>query len=483
MNYFKNKTIIYAIDTTGPFCTVSILEKGNMQNGEDIFIEECNLHSKCNIEEGTLHSKCNIEEGTFNSKCHIEEGVFCVEEASFCIWEETSQEKISHVSKILPLTKSLLEKAKITIKDIDVIAVSKGPGSYTGIRVGVSMARALGQILNKPLIGVNSLEPFAFAKDDSYVVCPIFNARRKQIYGGAYIGSSKVGPSWNDSEDMWQVSSENLMLLEDANKRELIEAGPYMIDEFLEVLAKKIISDDGNEGRSKVVFYGDGVEAYREELLAFKTDIASIEETETEIIIDEKDLHQKSSLVALRAYEQLLQNGTSSYEEILPDYMRKVEAEQKLEEKREEIRTNLTFREMKVDDLKTIAEIEKSCFKDPWTENMYREELEKNQLAFYVVAIYKEEVIGYGGLWIIGDEGHITNVAVSPKYSNGGVGYLLGERLMKKAEKKYGEEMKFTLEVRESNLPAIKMYTKLGFEGVGKRPRYYGDEDAIIMWK
>ncbi len=405
------RIIIYAIDTTGPFCTVSLL----INNGQG-------------------------------------------QEDSMIVIEETSEKKISHVQELLPLTQSLLDKAELKLKDIDVIAVSKGPGSYTGIRAGVSMARAFGQILNKPLIGVGSLEPFALIKEEDYLVCPIFNARRKQIYGGVYVG---VSPGKGNGE------------------RTIIEGGPFLISEFLEQVEKKIEENEELK-KKKIIFFGDGVEAYTEELEEFKISLAK---QKIKVIIDEEDRYQRSSAVALRGYEKYLEEGAKPYYEVLPDYMKKVEAEEKLEEKKKNIRANLTYKIVTIADIPRIAQIEKECFPDPWTENMYREEIESNKLATYVCAMFEEQIIGFGGLWIIGNEGHITNIAVSPKFKNGGVGYLIGKELMAVSENKAETELNFTLEVRESNDAAIKLYEKLGFKSVGKRPKYYGNEDAIIMWR
>ncbi len=134
-------------------------------------------------------------------------------------------------------------------------------------------------------------------------------------------------------------------------------------------------------------------------------------------------------------------------------------------------------------DIDSIAEIDKLCFATPWSRDAYARELRANKLAFYIVAEEDNEIIGFAGLWGIIEEGHITNVAVHPAYRNKGLGRTLVSRLIEVAEE-YGID-KFTLEVRPSNDAAITLYSKLGFKGVGKRPKYYEDngEDALIMWR
>ena len=91
-------------------------------------------------------------------------------------------------------------------------------------------------------------------------------------------------------------------------------------------------------------------------------------------------------------------------------------------------------------------------------------------------------MIGYGGMWLILDEAHITNIAVHPEHRRRGVGRLLMETLMKEAVILKMERM--TLEVRVSNKAAISLYKSLGFEEGGIRKGYYSNdrEDALIMW-
>lgn len=128
----------------------------------------------------------------------------------------------------------------------------------------------------------------------------------------------------------------------------------------------------------------------------------------------------------------------------------------------------------------SVTELEKDCFTIPWTEEMLVAELKSN-LAHYFVAEDDGEIIGYAGMWKILDEGHITNIAVSPKYRRKGVGQMLLDRLMD-----FSNEFKLSklmLEVRKSNDAARLLYSKNGFVKVGVRKKYYADndEDAILM--
>jgi ribosomal-protein-alanine N-acetyltransferase len=136
---------------------------------------------------------------------------------------------------------------------------------------------------------------------------------------------------------------------------------------------------------------------------------------------------------------------------------------------------------MRSDDIPAVHEIERASFTAPWPTYAFRQELESNRLARYVVARDGEAVIGYAGLWLMVDEAHITTFAVAPDYRRQGVGEALLQEMLRIAES-VGAGVA-TLEVRVSNLPARRLYEKYGFVPVGVRPRYYTDnnEDALIM--
>lgn len=136
---------------------------------------------------------------------------------------------------------------------------------------------------------------------------------------------------------------------------------------------------------------------------------------------------------------------------------------------------------MSLDDVAAVQAIERASFTTPWPEDAYRSELQSNRLATYVVARLGDEVVGFGGLWVMVDEAHITTFAVHPAWRRRGIGERLLLALLDVAIAKRAREA--TLEVRLSNLAARRLYEKYGFRPVGVRPRYYSDdgEDALIM--
>lgn len=136
---------------------------------------------------------------------------------------------------------------------------------------------------------------------------------------------------------------------------------------------------------------------------------------------------------------------------------------------------------MEIKHLKDILKVEKECFKKPWTEEMFKEEM-SGKFSVYRVITENDVAVGYMGMWILADEGHITNVAIGKDFRRKGYASALVDSFIK-----LGEERKLsflTLEVRESNESAISLYEKKGFTPVGRRKNYYENtEDAILMTK
>lgn len=129
-----------------------------------------------------------------------------------------------------------------------------------------------------------------------------------------------------------------------------------------------------------------------------------------------------------------------------------------------------------------IAQLEKICFSDPWSEKSIASELD-NKLAFWLVAAEGDTVAGYIGSQTVIDETDMMNVAVHPDFRRQGIAEALVNTLVENL-KKMGSRC-LTLEVRASNAPAIALYGKLGFAEIGRRKNYYRNprEDALILRK
>lgn len=140
-------------------------------------------------------------------------------------------------------------------------------------------------------------------------------------------------------------------------------------------------------------------------------------------------------------------------------------------------------REMTLEDVSLVYEIECASFGSPWSKESFEEEIQINDKAFYLVLEYEGQVVGFGGMWLVFDEVHVTNIAISPAFRGKGLGAFLVKEMCQRVISRGFKYM--TLEVRVTNSVAIALYEKLGFVSAGIRPKYYIDtgEDAMVMWK
>lgn len=245
---------------------------------------------------------------------------------SVAIIDETGQVKeavstgtMNHLQFLMPLTNRLLEECQLQLGDMDAIAVSVGPGSFTGIRIGVSSARGLAQVLGCKVIPVETLKTFPY-HDTEYdgLFCPIFDARRNQVYGGAY--------AWQNGEIV-----------------EAVPGGPYMLDEYLLLLESALSAFPSSPTSSslsasplsssqshmyRVRFYGDGLKPYGQKV----ADWAAGQPVEYSIA-PEEHRYQEAGLVARLGLEEMKKGKAMEYQLVFPNYMRKAEAQKNLEDR------------------------------------------------------------------------------------------------------------------------------------------------------
>lgn len=144
-------------------------------------------------------------------------------------------------------------------------------------------------------------------------------------------------------------------------------------------------------------------------------------------------------------------------------------------------RSSLFLNSLTADAIPEIVTIEAAVHSAPWTEKSFKNELE-NPHSIFVVARQAGVVVGYGGAWILVDEAHVTNVTVAEDKRQQGIAKkILTELLLKSVAK---GAICSTLEVRKSNVAAISLYEKFGYQQVTVRKKYYPDnqEDAVVMW-
>ena len=232
------------------------------------------------------------------------------------ISEKTSDEEMNHLKGLVPMIKALIDECGCLASDIQYIAASVGPGSFTGIRIGVATARALAQAWAIQTVSVPTLESFVYnlggnniitqSSNDNQngiaLICPIFDARRSQIYSGAYC-------------------------LKNGKPSALLSGDAWDFEIFSETLAGLLKEQDGKY--KKIVFFGDGLSIYDERIQSWTRSFDLGIET---VIAADIDRYQKASSVARMAYVLANEGACGHYSSLLPVYMRKAEAERKREE-------------------------------------------------------------------------------------------------------------------------------------------------------
>jgi len=138
-----------------------------------------------------------------------------------------------------------------------------------------------------------------------------------------------------------------------------------------------------------------------------------------------------------------------------------------------------SIRPMQPDDLPLVVALETAQQPRPWSESVFRGELDAENRVYLIVED-DGEIIGFGGVMVIGDEAHVTNILVNEAHRREGLGRELMLALIESAIASGARHL--TLEVRKENEAARALYSRLGLAPVGVRPRYYGDDDALILW-
>ena len=371
------------------------------------------------------------------------------------IVSELSGDTMSHLRKLMPMTEAVLKKSGTEKSELTHVAAAVGPGSFTGIRIGMASAMILAQAWNLPMAAVSSLMCYAEAfPGERALICPMIDARHGQVFCGAFRLSG------NESEDV----------LPETVKEEKIRDGA----EFVSM----ILRDTGGEsGTEKIIFCGDGAQRYA---------------------CDPEPV-SRARAAALLALRMIRAGQTTSCEEIRPVYLRKSEAERKREEKRtekakkQEVREEpvfelppadeaISYRRASARDAEAAAALDALCFRTPWSRTAFDGELDGSKDTIYIAAENSRgELIGFAGIACVLDEGEINRVAVHPLYRARGIADRMMDLLLEAAEEK-GVKIQF-LEVREANRQAIARYKNHGFSVVGRRDGYYAEtgENALLM--
>lgn len=363
------------------------------------------------------------------------------------IAEYTVNFKKTHSQTLLPMIDTMGKMIELELKSIDAIAVAGGPGSFTGLRIGSATAKGLGLALEKPLIHVPTVDGLAYnlygCQD---IICPIMDARRKQVYTGMYTFARRELEGSRETELVLDV-------LEAQN------ASP--IDELIERL---------NIHGRPVVFLGDGVPVYQDVIrekmrVPFSFAPASAN-------------RQRAAVVGALGIQYYKEGKFETAMEHQPDYLRVSQAERERAEK--ERKAVVSIRQMKVEDAAAIAEMEHQTFSDAWSEKAILDTL-RNPKTICLVAEKIGKIVGYCIVYTADDEADIARIAVLKESRRFGIASELIHALDVICWE--NQIQIIMLDVRVSNDGARAFYEKHGFTQDGIRENYYKNpiEDAILM--
>lgn len=331
-----------------------------------------------------------------------------------------------HSENLFPLLMQLLEKHDIKLGDFDCFGCVTGPGSFTGIRIGMSVVKAFGFALSKPVVAVNSLELLAqnrLKSARSGVILAVMNAGAGLVYHQAF--EMKNGASLTP---MYQPKLDTY--------KHFTEFKAFRFGENVDT----IFCQNEEKGADYSAVFG-GSESFTADSLT----------------------------ACVRA--KIAENSFTNAVEVAPLYLRVSSAEQDIRE--------VEFVKLGAGDIEGICELEVNDeFDLPWGEGATLDSLRNPDFECFGLK-------NKGGIWGIvsvlnsGEECEILRVKVKKVARELGLGKRLIFELI--ALKRREGKARILLEVNEHNFPAIQMYSQNGFERVGERKKYYHNSDSAIL--
>ncbi|MFQ9805850.1 MAG: tRNA (adenosine(37)-N6)-threonylcarbamoyltransferase complex dimerization subunit type 1 TsaB [Christensenellales bacterium] len=356
------------------------------------------------------------------------------------VYEAELTHKQTHSQRVMPMVDAALQMSDMTLEDMDVLGAVVGPGSFTGVRIGVSTVKALAHAAGKPCVAVDALEALA-ANVTAFdgVVCPILDARAQQVYGAMF------------------------------------KDGKRVLEDVVEKLA--LFLDRVEATGEAALFLGDGAPGFE----------AAIRERLGDKAHFVKPQHNglragSACAVAKERLEKAKRRWITSRCSHCICARRRLNAS--APRGKERSMAEPFIRPIREEDVKQIHEIEKACFAMPWSEESILHDVKENVVARWLVLDDGNGgVLAYAGMWFVLDEAHVCNVAVRPDSRGLGYGKRIFTALIDLAME--NSMAMITLEVRRSNTIAQNLYHACGMLDVGYRKRYYEDnkEDALIMYR
>ncbi len=353
---------------------------------------------------------------------------------------------LTHSETLMPLIKQILEETKLSLSNIDLLVCDIGPGSFTGIRIGIATVKAFTDSLNIPSVGISSLEGLAYNIKNEGLICSLIDCKNNNCYYSLY-----------------ELKNNAYTLLE--------EPKADSIENCLNYLNYKY-------SNCKITFVGD-VSIYKELIKNTSSYFILLDNPNTELNTTNLNTNITANLnlnankisaynLGIAGFNKFNKNGKD--ENLLPLYLKKPQAQRQLEGK------SISIETMQTSDL---DHLDISKFDNFWNIDILKDEL-KSQNSEFVCAKIGNKVVGFAGIKIVLDTADIMNIAVKEDYRRQGIATLLLNNILDICNEKNIKTI--NLEVNEENFSAIQLYQKFGFKENGRRKKYYNNKfDAILM--
>ncbi len=350
-----------------------------------------------------------------------------------------------HTRRLTPLVRRALERARAAPGTLAWVAADLGPGSFTGVRVGLATAEALALATGADLCGASSLAALALSTPaQRALVVPLLPAGRRDLYAGFFRADARGAVTLLAAPRVGHVDQ---VLLD--------------VDEALALIPG-----------ATVWFVGPGAKRERE-TLERRHPGSTVHEWRHD------GLSARDLARAARSQAGPAAGLPRPGEPPVPLYVRSAQAEERVRH-RASARHPVSLRLLTAGDVPAVAAIECQVFSDPWPESFFHGELAQ-PAGYAAIAEREGRLAGYLVAWLGADTGHLGNLAVVPGQRRRGVARRLLDDLLERAAGRGVHAL--TLEVRVSNFAAQSLYRGHGFRLAALRRGYYRDtgEDALVM--
>lgn len=348
-----------------------------------------------------------------------------------------------HSQTLMPMVKELFDKAGLSLQDMDLLSCGKGPGSFTGLRIGIATIDAFKDVTNKPICGVTSLEALAYGAiikkgKSNCKILSIINAKNDNVYFAVY--------RFHNGHLSLYKNPEMRNISDTVNYINLIGEPLYIVGDFDPEKIESLIDVTADRETA------EGKDVNQHEYIS--------------------NLPTMAECIGVAAEEKYKLGTITDITTIKPYYLRKPQAERQRDPNYFED-NEVSILHMTSIDLENILN-HYDEYENSWTKDALEQDFENST---YLVAKRNDICLGFISYRIVMDELEIMNIVVNKNYRMRGIASKLLSYVIRKEDYE-----KINLEVNVNNKPAIIMYKKFGFMKVGIRKNYYnGTDDAILM--